>query len=93
MKKKLNDLKLKYNGIGDIRCKGLFACIEFVKDKLIKEPNNEIENIIPLLIKNGFWTLSRRNIIMIAPPLIINEEELSDAIKILDITLNEYYKK
>ncbi len=89
LKEKLLDLKCKYEHIGDIRCKGLFACIEFVKNKETKEPIN-IEDIIPLLIKNGFWTLSRKNIIMIAPPLIIKEQELLDAIRILERTIEEY---
>lgn len=93
LEEKLNDLKDKYRNIGDVRCKGLFACIEFVKDSGIKEPKNDIENIIPLLIKNGFWTLSRRNIMMIAPPIIITKQELLDAMNILDKTFREYFDK
>lgn len=93
LRERLLNLKDKYDCIGDIRCKGLFACIEFAKNKETKEPNNDIENIIPLLIKNGLWTLSRRNIIMIAPPLIINQQELLDALEILEKTIKEYFQK
>ena len=90
LKSRLESLKEKYNCIGDVRCKGLFACIEFVKDKETKEPDNEIEKIMPQLVENGFWTLSRRNIVMIAPPLIITEEELLDAMEIFDKTLESF---
>ena len=93
LNKELNKLKEKYYNIGDIRCRGLFACIEFVKDRDTKEPYNEINNIIPILVDKGFWTLSRKNIVMIAPPLIITETELLDALKILDNVLEEFLKK
>lgn len=89
----LQKLKDKYTCIGDVRSKGLFGCIEFVKDRNTKEPDNNIENIMPMLIKNGFWTLSRRNLIMLAPPLIIKKEELIDAMQILDKTLQEYINR
>lgn len=85
----LNKFKEKYKNIGDVRVKGLFACIEFVTDRETKQPYNDISKIIPDLIERGFWTLSRRNLIMIAPPLIINEEELTNAMTILDEVLEK----
>ena len=45
--------------------------------------------IIGMLKKKGFSTYSHENIIIIAPPLIITEEELKEAIAILDEVLGE----
>ena len=44
--------------------------------------------IIKMLMKEGFFTYSHENIILIAPPLIIKEDELRSAMKILDVVLD-----
>lgn len=44
--------------------------------------------IIGLLRERGFATFGRENNINIAPPLIITEEELREAIKIFDEVLD-----
>ena len=38
---RLNELKAKYDVIGDVRGKGLFAGFELVKDRVTKEPVDE----------------------------------------------------
>jgi taurine--2-oxoglutarate transaminase len=43
--------------------------------------------VISKLKENGFSTYSHENIIIVAPPLTINEAELREAMKILDDTL------
>ena len=45
--------------------------------------------IVGSLKKKGFSTYSHENVIIVAPPLIITEEELRDAMKILDEVLSE----
>lgn len=85
----LDELKEKHNSIGDVRCKGLFSVIEFVKDRQTKEPLGDLSEVMKLLYKKGVWTLNRGQNITIAPPLIIKEEELRDSISILDEVLTE----
>ena len=89
------ELKRKHPCVGDIRYKGLFSAIELVKDKETKEPlveyNKDPENImggiIGVLKKKGFSTYSHENNIIVAPPLIITETELRDAMAIMDEVL------
>ncbi len=84
----LNNLKENHPTIGDVRSKGLFSAIEFVKDINTKEPY-DISQFMNMLYKNGFSTLNRRNILIIAPPLIICKDELLESMAILDNVLTE----
>lgn len=93
--KKLEEIKVNHPCVGDVRYIGLFSAVELVKDKKTKEPLVEygkdakgiMGKIIGKLKENGFSTYSHENNIIVAPPLIITEEELTDAMKILDDVL------
>ena len=85
----------RHNCVGEFRRVGLFAAIELIKDEQrtpIVEFNNDSDGvmakIIKMLMKEGFFTYSHENIILIAPPLIIKEDELRSAMKILDVVLD-----
>lgn len=91
----LEEIKQKHKCVGDIRYIGLFAAVEFVKDKETKEPlvpyadqSGTMGKIIGLLKERGFATFGRENNINIAPPLIITEEQLREAMKIFDEVLD-----
>lgn len=99
MKSKLEKLAEKYSIIGDVRGKGLFWAVELVKDKITKEPfSNKVEKLngIPSFVdkvsmemmKNGVYLVSWINHFVIAPPLIINEEEIEKGINSLDKALD-----
>lgn len=91
----LEEIKQKHKCVGDVRYIGLFAAVEFVKDKETKEPlvpyadqSGTMGKIIGLLKERGFATFGRENNINIAPPLIITEEQLREAMKIFDEVLD-----
>lgn len=94
------DLKDKHACVGDVRYKGLFSAVELVKDKATKEPlvgyNADKENLMGkicgMLKAKGFSTYTHENIIIVAPPLIIKEDELRTAMTILDEVLTEVDK-
>lgn len=94
------DLKEKHACVGDVRYKGLFSAVELVKDKATKEPlvgyNADKENLMGkicgMLKAKGFSTYTHENIIIVAPPLIIKEDELRTAMTILDEVLTEVDK-
>jgi taurine--2-oxoglutarate transaminase len=86
----LSSLVQKHPSVGEARHIGLFAQVELVKSKETKEPLDAatIAKIVGMLKKEGFATYSNENGIMVAPPLIITEEELRTAIDIFDKVLD-----
>lgn len=93
-------MKAKHACIGDVRYIGLWSALELVKDKTTKEPmvpfGRDPEGIMPKIIKTliskGFYTYSHENMIIVALPLIITEEQLRKAMTILDEVLTEVDK-
>jgi taurine--2-oxoglutarate transaminase len=93
----LEKLKEKHPCVGDVRYIGLFSAIELVKDKITREPLVEygidkeqvMRKIIGMLKSRGFNNYSHENCLIIAPPLIITDEELEEAMAIMDEVLTE----
>ncbi len=93
----LEGLKAKHPCVGDVRYIGLFSAIELVKSKDTKEayveygrdPEKKMAKIIGMLSAKGFYTYSHENCLIVAPPLIITELELEQAMAIMDEVLSE----
>jgi len=93
----LEEIKEKHPSVGDVRYIGLFSAVELVKSKKTREPlvpfgvdpEHIMGKIVGKLIEKGFYTYSHENCILVAPPLIIAEQELRDALSILDEVLGE----
>ena len=91
----LDDIKARHKSVGDVRYIGLFGAVELVKDKESKTPlvpygkdeKGTMGKIQGLLKERGFAAFGRENNINVTPPLIITEEELREAFKILDEVL------
>lgn len=83
---RLEGFKNKFACVGDVRYIGLFSAVELVKDKTTKEPmvpygkdpEGIMGKIVGMLKERKFMTYSHENMILIAPPLIITEEQLSE---------------
>ena len=92
----LEALKAKHPSVGDVRYIGLFSGIELVKDKATKEPlvpyakdpEGIMKKVLSKLKEKGFWNYSHDNTLIIAPPLVINEEQLREAMNIMDEVLD-----
>jgi len=92
----LEKMKQRHPSIGDVRGLGLFAAIEFVKDRKTREPvvpwtveNYEKKNptmgaILNQMKADGATGYSRWNVLFIAPPLCITEEQLMEGLAIID---------
>ncbi|MFA7660155.1 MAG: aminotransferase class III-fold pyridoxal phosphate-dependent enzyme [Anaerovoracaceae bacterium] len=88
----LEALKAKHACVGDVRYIGLFSIVEFVKDKATREPivpfGKDPDGIMPkilgMLRAEGFYTYAHENMIHVSPPLIITEQELKEALQMLD---------
>lgn len=93
---KLEEMKETHPCVGDVRYIGLFSAVELVKDKKTKEalvsygkdPLGLMGKIIGKLKEKRFMTYSHENMLLIAPPLIITEEQLLEEIIKLDEVLS-----
>jgi taurine--2-oxoglutarate transaminase len=90
----LNDLGEKHPSVGEVRSIGLFSAIEVVKNRQTREPmapyngnSPEMTQVKQYLLENGLFTFIHWNVIMVNPPLIINEEQLLEGIQIIDKAL------
>lgn len=91
----LEELKENHTSIGDVRSIGLFGIIELVRNRKTKEPMAPFNSSSPEMIKlrnyildNGVFLYTHWHTILIIPPLIITEEQLSEGFQIVDEALN-----
>ena len=91
----LEDMAKKHACVGQVRYIGVFSCLELVKDAsgtplvaFAEDPDGLMPKIIGMLKAEGFLTYAHENMIIVAPPLIITEEELRAAMKLLDKVLD-----
>jgi taurine--2-oxoglutarate transaminase len=98
LERELAGLQAKHPSLGEYRGVGLFYAIELVKNRETREPmsgfnqppSEGMKRLAGYLRENGLFTMVRWNWIFCAPPLVITEEQLREAIEIisgaLDIT-------
>lgn len=95
MRQKLMALKAKHPSIGDVRGRGLFWCVDLVKDQRTKEPFNTlaekmsgkplvVDQIAGKMMADGVTVQAWISHFVIAPPLIITEEQIDEGIAALD---------
>ena len=92
----LEDVKARHECVGDVRYIGLFGAVELMRDTEKKIPlvpygydeKATMAYIQGLLKERGFSAFGRENNINVTPPLIVTEEELREAFKILNEVLD-----
>ncbi|MDD3224556.1 MAG: 4-aminobutyrate--2-oxoglutarate transaminase [Clostridium sp.] len=88
IKKRLNEMKEKYQVIGDVRGLGSMIGLEFVKDRDTKEPNAElVKRIIGNCFKHGVIFLNAGilgNVIRFLPPLVMTKQQLDYGLDTLE---------
>ncbi|KZL89318.1 4-aminobutyrate--2-oxoglutarate transaminase [Clostridium magnum] len=91
---RLNEMKEKYELIGDVRGRGAMLALELVKDRTTKEPAKEETNkIVEECFQNGLVTLScgiRGNVIRFLMPLVTTDEQLLAGLDILERAIAKY---
>jgi len=87
----LNELKDKYEIIGDVRGKGLMIGVELVRNRKTREPaEKELAQVIEKSFKRGVVVIGAGlSTIRIAPPLVIEEEHLFKALNIIADVIKE----
>lgn len=95
LEKKLLEFKDKHPSIGDVRVKGLWACIELTKNRETREPlagfNNSIQNVagplMKILYEEGLYTFCKWDFIFMSPPLCITKEQIDESLEKLEVGL------
>ena len=82
-------LKERYPAIGDVRGRGLMIGIDFVKDRVTKEPAKELANaMMEEAFKRGMLVLTcGASTVRLCPPLVLTEEQADEALLIFEATL------
>lgn len=99
LKVRLEEMKQKHSAIGDVRSIGLFAAIELVKDREKKTPFNNylekikgeksvVDKVAKSAMESGVFVSTWITHLIIAPPLIINLEELNRGLDVIDQSLS-----
>jgi len=93
MMDRFGELQRKHEVLGDVRGKGLVMGLEFVEDKQSREPAPDTTLEVMLNAARRGLLLGRvglhGNVVRIAPPLVISEEEAGAGIDIIDKVLSE----
>jgi taurine---2-oxoglutarate transaminase len=87
--------------IGDVRGgHGLFALLELVSDRASRQPVAPWPDTPPALaalvrdgLAAGVSFASRGNLLLLAPPLVIDERDLADALALLDRLLGSHFPR
>ena len=90
----LADLAERHPSVGEVRGLGLFWAVELVRDRSDREPlvpfNARGEQAAPMAAfsreckRRGVWPLTHFNGVHIAPPLVIEEDDLRRGIQTID---------
>ncbi len=86
------ELQSRHAVIGDVRGgDGLFVVVELVRDRATREPLSPWASTHPALralvakaLTHGVSFACRGNLLILAPPLVIEEQALTDAVHLLD---------
>ena len=87
----LRKLEAKHACIGDVRGVGLMIGVEFVKDRRTREPAPELlDNLVSRAFQRGLLLLGAgKSTLRLAPPLVVDEQDVDTALAILDGLLGE----
>ncbi len=93
LKSMLNELKVKYPIIGDVRGFGLFLGIELVRDPQSLEPaDKEADQIVNSMKEKGILISTDgpdHNVLKIKPPLVFTKDNAIQLVETLNGVLNE----
>jgi 4-aminobutyrate aminotransferase-like enzyme len=91
---RLKDTMEEHEVLGGVRGKGLMIGVEVVKDKSSKKPGvEEADRIVEEAFKRGLYTMQMDSfgtaVLRVAPPLIINQEQLDFYMEILKAAVSK----
>ncbi len=98
LEKKLHELWEEHVCVGDVRGLGHFWAVEIVKNRETKKPFNTradkaalkplmVSKLSKEMLNKGLYLLGWISHFIVAPPLIITEEQIDEGVDVLDETL------
>ena len=96
LRKRLTELKDDHPSVGDVRGKGLFWGIEPVRNRKTKEPfATRRQRFEPTVLGRmagealgrGVYIMTVLNTMIVAPPLVVTEEEIDEGVGVMDEVL------
>ncbi len=92
---RLEGWKQNHPLVGDVRGRGLMIGVEIVKDKATREPATALRNRVETLaFERGLMILGcGETTLRLCPPLVVNEQEATVALDILEDALTEVEKE
>ena len=95
----LHSLQARHAVIGDVRGgRGLFAVVELVADRATREPlapwpqtPPALNALVDAAMAEGVSFACRGNLLLLAPPLVIESHALADALALLDRLLGRFF--
>jgi taurine--2-oxoglutarate transaminase len=83
--------------VGDVRGAGAFFALEFVSDRTTRAPLvpwqgkslGPMPALFAALKKRGAYAFGRYNVLHVAPPLIITDEQIDEAVATIDAAVGE----
>jgi taurine--2-oxoglutarate transaminase len=92
---KLRELAARHPCVGDVRGKGLLACLELVRDQASKAPlvPPNVDSPLPMQMRRRAWDeglhiLARGSLLVLSPPLILKPEHVEEGVAKLDRLLS-----
>ena len=93
LKASLASLAMRHESVGDVRGRGLFLGIEFVKDRMAKTPSPQIAKYVANRAAELGVLLSTdgpdHNVIKIKPPMTFDQQDAERVVATLDRILTE----
>ncbi|RIK86666.1 MAG: aspartate aminotransferase family protein, partial [Planctomycetota bacterium] len=88
---RLGEMATRRELIGDVRGLGLTLGVELVKDRTTRErATDEAEQVMYRALDYGLsFKLTMGNVLLLTPPLVISQQELDQAIDVVDRCLDE----
>jgi 4-aminobutyrate aminotransferase/(S)-3-amino-2-methylpropionate transaminase len=88
IQKTMQEWKLKYTVIGDVRGLGAMQLVEFVQDRKTREPDMAVAmEVIRDAISHGLILIRAglfSNCIRLLPPIVITDEQLTEGLQVLE---------
>lgn len=94
----LAELAARHAVIGDVRGEGLYAVLELVRDRAGRAPlapwpetPAALKALVGAALAEGVSFAVRGNLIILAPPLVVEERDLAEALALLDRLLAKFF--